>query len=119
LANLLAAIFLFTLQASARSDVGLQSLKAAADGIGTIELLASKGQSTASVLLIPEIHGVILVQLDEALLLHRLKSSISSIVLEGLLPEAASQLSRPTALSGKEGVALLKDGTISAAEFMY
>jgi hypothetical protein len=114
-----APILCIALVDPARSEIALGDLQAAAKGVGSIELLAGKGKSAASVLVIPEFHGKVLVQLNEALLLHRLKSSLTSIVLEGLLPEPASRLSPPNTSSPSVGVALLNDGTISAAEFMY
>jgi hypothetical protein len=55
---LISSVLSLAVVSSAKSEVDLELLNAAAKGLGNIELLAGKGQTKASVLLVPEFHGL-------------------------------------------------------------
>lgn len=119
--DILVASILFTSSTSASyASISQKQLESAVADVGSIEIKLSNSGDNISVVLIPEMHGLTLVQLEEALVLQRLDSTarISALILEGLLPDAAAQLPPPGG-DPSEGIALIKDGTISAAEFMY
>src|SRR5579859_156309 len=118
-----AAMFLAVtaIQGVAHGEIKQTQLDAAVAGIGSSQFKGAGSADRISVVLIPEVHRVALVQLEEALILQRLntEAGISALILEGLLPDAAGKLSRPTGFDASQGVVLMRDGTITAAEFMY
>ena len=91
-------------------------IKSSVSDIGRVELY---GEGTPHIVLLSELHGYPEMQLNELLVVARLERSapIKNIVLEGMLQEDTSALMKP-GLSDTAGVELVRNGEISAAEFM-